>query len=193
MPRVERICLLTKPARSRPESRAALPRWVKPQLCQLVKTAPDGPEWLHEIKFDRYRMHARIDRGRAELLTRTGLDWTGKYPAAAAALAALPAKTVYLDGELCGVRPDGTTSFDMIQVASEQGNAAALVFFAFDLLFLDGEDLTVAIKTMPLAAPPPKTSHFGTPLRLSRMHWVRPELVVPVSSSPGPIRGYCAR
>jgi hypothetical protein len=62
---------------------SALPNWVKPQLTKLVDQPSDGPEWLHEIKFDGYRMHARLDRGAARLLTRTGLDWTHKYPATA--------------------------------------------------------------------------------------------------------------
>jgi ATP-dependent DNA ligase len=121
---------------------AALPKWIRPQLTQLVDTAPDGDAWLHEIKFDGYRMHARLDRGAVKLLTRTGLDWTHKYPAIAAALSSIGARQAYLDGELCGVGPDGITSFSMIQLASDSGNAAALVFFLFDLLHLDGEDLT---------------------------------------------------
>ena len=119
----------------------ALPGWIKPQLTKLVDRPPDGPEWLHEIKFDGYRMHARLDRGTVRLLTRTGLDWTHKYPAIAAAVGSLPAKEGYLDGELCGVRPDGTTSFSLIQNASDTGNGGALVFFLFDLLHLDGEAL----------------------------------------------------
>jgi bifunctional non-homologous end joining protein LigD len=86
-------------------------------------------------------MHARLDRGAVRLLTRTGLDWTHKYPAIAAAVASIGAKQVYLDGKLCGVRADGVTSFSMIQLASDSGNAAALVFFLFGLLHLDGEDL----------------------------------------------------
>jgi len=117
----------------------ALPTWVKPQLTKLVDQPPDGPDWLHEIKFDGYRMHARQDRGAVRLLTRTGLDWTHKYPAIASALSSLPAKQAYLDGELCGIRPDGTTSFNLIQNASDTGNGEALVFFLFDLLHLDGE------------------------------------------------------
>src|SRR5690349_16418523 len=125
----------------------ALPGWIKPQLTRLVAEAPDGPDWLHEIKFDGYRMHARLDRGAVRLLTRTGLDWTHKYPAIAAAVALLPARQAYLDGELCGVRPDGTTSFSLIQNASDTGNSEALVFFLFDLLHLDGE----AIARLPLA------------------------------------------
>jgi bifunctional non-homologous end joining protein LigD len=128
-------------ARRRRTDAAALPQWIRPQLTQLVDAAPDGPDWLHEIKFDGYRMHARLDRGAVRLLTRTGLDWTHKYPASAAAVASLPATQAYLDGRLCGVRADGVTSFSMIQAASDSGNAAALVFFLFDLLYLDGEDL----------------------------------------------------
>ena len=120
---------------------AALPEWVVPQLTQLVETAPDGDQWLHEIKYDGYRMHARLDRGAVKLLTRTGLDWTHKYPAIAKAVAALDARQAYFDGELCGVGPDGITAFNIVQLASDSGNAAALVFFLFDLLHLDGEDL----------------------------------------------------
>jgi DNA ligase D-like protein (predicted ligase) len=117
----------------------ALPVWVKPQLTKLVDQPSDGPEWLHEIKYDGYRMHARLDRRAVRLLTRTGLDWTHKYPAIALALSSLPAGQAYLDGELCGVRPDGTTSFSLIQNASDTGYSDALVFFLFDLLHIDGK------------------------------------------------------
>jgi DNA ligase D-like protein (predicted ligase) len=125
----------------------ALPSWIKPQLTKLVDKPPEGPEWLHEIKFDGYRMHARLDRGEFRLLTRTGLDWTHKYPTIAAAAASLPARQAYLDGELCGVRPDGTTSFSLIQNASDTGNGDALVFFLFDLLHLDGETISARAVT----------------------------------------------
>jgi DNA ligase D-like protein (predicted ligase) len=86
-------------------------------------------------------MHARLDRGAVKLLTRTGLDWTHKYPAIAAAVSSLGARQAYLDGELCGMGPDGVIAFNIIQLASDSGNAAALVFFLFDLLHLDGDDL----------------------------------------------------
>jgi ATP-dependent DNA ligase len=98
---------------------AVLPEWIRPQLTELVDAAPEGDEWLHEIKFDGYPMHARLDRGAVKLLTRTGLDWTHKYPPIAAAVATLGARQAYLDGELCGVFPDGITSFSMIQAASD--------------------------------------------------------------------------
>jgi ATP-dependent DNA ligase len=86
-------------------------RWIQPQLSKLVEKAPTGANWVHEIKFDGYRMAARIERGKVQLLTRSGLDWTEKYPGTAAALAELQVKSAYIDGELCGVREDGVTSF----------------------------------------------------------------------------------
>src|SRR3984893_3123070 len=107
---------MTKSTTNQPRgSSPVLPKWVKPQLCKLVDAPPQGPGWLHEIKYDGYRMHARIDRGRVQLLTRTGLDWSAKYSATLEALRALNVGQAYLDGELCGVKPDGTTSFAMIQ------------------------------------------------------------------------------
>jgi hypothetical protein len=128
-------------ARQRRTDAVALPEWVRPQLTQLVDAAPEGDQWLHEIKYDGYRMHARLDRGAVKLLTRTGLDWTDKYPAIANAVAALDARQAYLDGELCGIGPDGIPSFNIVQLASDRGNAASLqrvregirVFHAFDV------------------------------------------------------------
>jgi bifunctional non-homologous end joining protein LigD len=137
---------MTRSLTGRRAEATALPDWVKPQLTKLVDDPPEGSDWLHEIKYDGYRMHARLDRGAVRLLTRTGLDWSHKYPAIAAAVASLPARQAYFDGELCGVRPDGTTSFSLIQNASDTGKGDALVFFLFDLLHLDGE----AIGTKPI-------------------------------------------
>ena len=97
-----------------------LPPFVPPQLSQPVEKPPSGPQWLHEIKLDGYRMAARIDNGRVQLLTRTGLDWTGKYPSAVAALANLKVKTAYIDGELCGVDDAGLPSFAHTQAATRR-------------------------------------------------------------------------
>ena len=118
------------------------PAWIKPQLAKLVEQAPDGSDWLHEMKLDGYRMHARLDAGRVQILTRRGNDWTEKYPAIAETIAGLPAQNAYLDGELCGVLPDGRTAFNLIQNATDTGQGS-LVFFFFDLLHLNGENLTV--------------------------------------------------
>src|ERR1700719_3703726 len=130
----------TPPTRRRVEL-VPPPIWVKPQLAKRVEKAPDGPDWLHEIKFDGYRMHARLVSGRAQILTRRGNDWTDKYPAIAKFISGLPAHNAYLDGELCGVLPDGRTAFNLIQNATDTGEGS-LVFFLFDLLHLDGENLT---------------------------------------------------
>ena len=81
---------MVKSARANPTGRsptsrtgalASPPTWIKPQLAKLVEKAPDGPDWLHEIKFDGYWMHARLDAGKVQILTRRGNDWTDKYPA----------------------------------------------------------------------------------------------------------------
>src|SRR5271170_546685 len=115
------------------------PQWIEPELCKLVTRIPAGDNWAHEIKFDGYRMHARIVSGAAALLTRNGLDWTAKYPDVAAAIGSLKCRQAYVDGELCAVLPDRTTSFAGLQ---GHGDApAALVYFAFNLLHLDGEEL----------------------------------------------------
>jgi bifunctional non-homologous end joining protein LigD len=94
---------------------ASLPRFVPPQLSQPVEKPPTGTQWVHEIKLDGYRMAARIDNGHVQLLTRTGLDWSAKYPNAVAALASLKVKTAYIDGELRGVDDAGLPSFAQTQ------------------------------------------------------------------------------
>jgi DNA ligase D-like protein (predicted ligase) len=97
---------------------------------------------VHEIKLDGYRMAARIDKGRAQLLTRTGLDWTDKYPSVIAALANLNAKTAYIDGELCGVDEAGLPSFAQTQAATDGEREVRLVYYAFDLLHLADWDVS---------------------------------------------------
>jgi bifunctional non-homologous end joining protein LigD len=118
-----------------------LPRFIAPQLSQLVKEPPSGPNWAHELKYDGYRILAHVERGKVRLLTRTGLDWTVRYETTARAIAGLKARTAYLDGELCAVDHDGTTSFAELQAATDSRRTTNLVYFAFDLLHLDGHDL----------------------------------------------------
>jgi ATP-dependent DNA ligase len=129
-----------KPAPSRRV--VSLPPFIPPQLSQLVEKPPSGPQWLHEIRLDGYRMAARIDNVRVQLLTRTGLDWTDKYPSAIAALANLNVKTAYLDGELCGVDEAGLPTFAHTQAATDGQRNVQLVYYAFDLLHLDGWDVS---------------------------------------------------
>ena len=128
---------------SLPGARAApLPRWIAPQLATLVSAAPEGDGWIHEIKYDGYRFLCRVDRGAARLLTRSGLDWTERFESIASAASQLTLTRALLDGELVVVRPDGVTSFQDLQNALRGGREQDLVFFAFDLLHLDGFDLT---------------------------------------------------
>jgi bifunctional non-homologous end joining protein LigD len=123
----------------------AVPDRLAQQLAAPADTAPDGPLWLHEIKYDGYRLLARIEPGLVTLTTRNGLDWTPKFPALARALAALPVERALIDGELVALAADGTTSFGALQDAIARGDTGGLVFFAFDLLHRDGYDLTGAV------------------------------------------------
>jgi len=116
-----------------------LPVWIRPQLTRLTDEVPGGKEWLHEVKYDGYRMHARIDGKQIKLLTRTGLDWSHRYRRTIEAFRALTARTAYVDGELCALRPDGVPVFSRLQAAMDEGRTDELVFFAFDLLYLNGE------------------------------------------------------
>jgi DNA ligase D-like protein (predicted ligase) len=120
---------------------AAPPKWIKPQLTRLVDEAPAGDAWLHEIKYDGYRMHARIDGGQIKLLTRTGLDWSHRYRRTIEALRGLKVKSAYIDGELCALTPDGVPAFSRLQAATDEGRTDELVLFVFDLLFLNGESM----------------------------------------------------
>jgi len=124
-----------------------LPKWVKPQLARLAEEAPDGKDWLHEVKYDGYRIHARIDGGRIKLLTRTGLDWSHRYKTTVGAFATLPVKSAYIDGELCALDTHGASSFSRLQAAMDQGQTHELVFVAFDLLYLDGAS-TAALRLL---------------------------------------------
>ncbi len=100
--------------------------------------APAGHGWVQEIKYDGYRMHARIDGGKVALLTRTGLDWSHRYRRTIEALSSLKVKSAYIDGELCALNSDGVPVFSRLQAAMDEGRTDQLVFFAFDLLFLNG-------------------------------------------------------
>jgi len=134
----------TKAARSKPAKAEAesLPRFVEPCLAILQNKPPAGDAWLHEVKFDGYRLQARISAGKVKLLTRTGLDWTERFGERIAdALAGLPCETALIDGEVVALGENGISSFSALQAALSEGKTASLVFFAFDLLHLDGENL----------------------------------------------------
>jgi len=119
----------------------------EPQLALLVKSVPKGADWVHELKYDGYRIGCRIDRDRVSLISRNGKDWTAAFPEVVAAARKLDVKRALLDGEVAIVLADGRTSFQALQNAfslprqGQTGERRALVYFVFDLLYVDGEDL----------------------------------------------------
>ena len=123
---------------------ASLPSFVEPQLASLSERPPSGGTWVHEVKFDGYRLLARIDRGHAKLKTRSGLDWTSKFPSLKKALEALPVVTAFLDGEVVVETEKGTPSFADLQADLSDGRSDRFRYYLFDLLHLDGSDLSRA-------------------------------------------------
>jgi bifunctional non-homologous end joining protein LigD len=109
-----------------------------------TRKVPAGAEWLHEIKHDGYRLACRIDRGDVRLFTRSGSDWTARFPEIRDAASRLGVATAMFDGEAAVVLPDGRTSFQALQHALSGGPRRGLVYFAFDLLHLNGRDLSSA-------------------------------------------------
>ena len=130
----------TPVTRTSPPPAEPWPRY-SPQLAQLVKGAPAGREWLHEVKYDGYRIGCRIDGARVTLLSRNGKDWTDAFPEIVRAARAMKLRSALFDGEVCVVEPDGRTSFQALQNASSGGARASIIYFVFDLLYLDGRRL----------------------------------------------------
>jgi bifunctional non-homologous end joining protein LigD len=131
-----------KPKAPKPRGRSPLPDFVPPQLAARVKNPPSGAEWLHEIKFDGYRLLARIDGGEVRLLTRRGHDWSSRFKPIAQALAKLGAAQALIDGEAVVLTDSGVSDFGRLQATLAGEARHRLSFEAFDLLHLDGEDLT---------------------------------------------------
>ncbi|HEU5218823.1 MAG TPA: hypothetical protein VFU23_09195, partial [Gemmatimonadales bacterium] len=119
-----------------------MPRaFIDLQLATLVDTVPDGPGWLHEVKFDGYRVECVLDRGRARLFTRNGNDWTARFPGVAEAAAKLRAGQAILDGEVVALLPDGRSSFQLLQERLGASPPGEMVYYVFDLLQVDGKNL----------------------------------------------------
>ncbi len=121
--------------------RGPLPDSQAPMLASNADAPPVGGEWLSEIKFDGYRLIVRRDGDAVALLTRNGLDWTHRLPTIAAAIAAVPADTMLMDGELVALRSDGLSSFPDLQAALTEGRDDTLHLYLFDVLYRDGWDL----------------------------------------------------
>ena len=119
-----------------------LPEFVEPALATLVGKAPAGQRYVHEIKFDGYRLQARIDKGKVRLITRSGLDWTARFGKKLLdAFKALPVSTALIDGELVVENEAGASNFSLLQADLADKKSDRFIFYAFDLLYLDGQDL----------------------------------------------------
>jgi bifunctional non-homologous end joining protein LigD len=119
---------------------ASIPQY-RAQLASLSEQAPSGDEWLHELKYDGYRIGCRIDQGQVQLLSRRERDWTDSFPEIVAGAQDLAVKSALLDGEIAIVLPDGTTSFQALQNAFSGAARDGLTYFVFDLLHLDGRNM----------------------------------------------------
>jgi bifunctional non-homologous end joining protein LigD len=129
--------------KSLPKSRrqygtAPMPDFIEPQLAKLVSEPPRGPAWVFEIKLDGYRVQARVKNGQCVLRSRSGLDYTSKFPEIAEACADLA--HCIIDGKVCAVNKEGMPSFSGLQNAMSKGRTSKLVYFVFDLLWLNWED-----------------------------------------------------
>jgi bifunctional non-homologous end joining protein LigD len=119
----------------------APPEFIAPQLATLVTTPPEGNGWVHEVKFDGYRLEARIEAGHVTLTTRNANDWTDRFKELANQLSKLSCQNALIDGEAVHMGADGSMSFHALQNALSTGKKQDVHFWAFDLLFLDGDDL----------------------------------------------------
>jgi len=119
-----------------------LPRFQPVQLATLVDDVPTGNGWMHEIKYDGYRVLAAVKGDEVRLFTRSGLDWSERFAPIATALASLDLPAALIDGEVVAMDAQGNPDFSSLQAALKQGKAARLAYFSFDLLSLAGEDLT---------------------------------------------------
>src|SRR3978361_125330 len=127
---------------------ATMPGFIKPQLATLRSKAPRGPHWLHEIKLDGYRVQVHLNKGKKKVFTRTGLDWTKRFSVIAGALD-LPGQAI-IDGEVVVIK-DGRANFSELHGALPAGRQDKLVFYAFDVLYLNG--LTCAVRGKSSARP----------------------------------------
>jgi bifunctional non-homologous end joining protein LigD len=121
-----------------------LPKSLAPQLATLAAKPPEGTDWLHEIKLDGYRILARIEDGRVALFSRNGLDWTERFPHLAEAFGRLPVRAALIDGEAVALDEDGRSGFGLLQEALSSGKTGEVVYYAFDLVHLDGWNLDEA-------------------------------------------------
>lgn len=132
----------TDPARLKNAQKTPMPTRFEPQLATPVKNAPRGNEWLHEIKYDGYRILAFIDKDSVRLCFRNGIDWTHKFPSVSKSLLSFPAQNAIIDGEIVALRQDGSMDFQALQNALKGKKQANLYYYIFDLPYYNDFDLT---------------------------------------------------
>ena len=118
--------------------KTVMPEFVSPQLATLMKEAPRGNEWLHELKFDGYRLLCHLQRGQVRLWTRNRKDWTDKFPHVAKALQSLKVQSAILDAEVVAMDASGRSSFQMLQQAIHKTAGKGLSLEVFDLIYIEG-------------------------------------------------------
>lgn len=133
-----------RPAGGASQRADPMPEFVAPCLATLSADLARGDAWVHEIKFDGYRLQARIESGEVRLLTRTGLDWTSRFGTLVAALGQLPVTSAILDGEVIVPDEHGASNFGMLVDALKAGRTSEMAYYVFDLMYLDGVDVTRA-------------------------------------------------
>jgi bifunctional non-homologous end joining protein LigD len=134
-----------KDIKSLPGARkATMPEFISPQLATLVKEAPKGNQWLHELKFDGYRLLCHLQRGKVRLWTRNQKDWTDKFPNVVKALQTLRVQSAILDAEVVAMDGSGRSSFQMLQQAIHKTAGKGLVLEVFDLVYIEGYNITRA-------------------------------------------------
>lgn len=148
---------------------APFPGFIEPCLASLVSKVPSGAGYVHEIKLDGYRIQAHLHDGRVTLFTRSGLNWTKRFPTIAADIARLPGGKFVIDGEVVSSDTDGRPNFGALQDDLKRKRHDRMVFYVFDLLHLDGFDTRAAPLTERKAPAPivPRRS-VGAPHHLQR-------------------------
>jgi bifunctional non-homologous end joining protein LigD len=156
------------------EQETDLPDFIEPCLAKLADSPPSGSKWVHEVKFDGYRIQVRKSGDKVELLTRKGLDWTEKFGSLPKAFNRISARSAVIDGELVVEEASGASSFAALQAALKEGRFGELRYYAFDLLFRDGADLrdrpllerkkqlSEILAGLPEASPIRLSEHFET-------------------------------
>lgn len=130
------------PSRKRTRNGATMPDFIEPELATLSATPPSGTQWLREVKFDGYRIQAHVLDGSIKLYTRSGIDWTKRFGVRiVSSLRRLDCDETIIDGELVVLGENGVSSFSRLQAALSEGDLGLMTFYAFDLLYLHGEDM----------------------------------------------------